>query len=314
MKQLTILSGAGINLGISATCPEATEIANFTYQKISASVYDRVEPGIKEMFSPESFDYILGGLLTINLAIDRTKEDLKRFKMNEAAFAELFRQSHLQSSIGNALDEIEEKLTVSLEQMISVVEKFNPFIDALCKKYDSINYFTLNFDGIFDHIVYGPRYSRSKEVTDFWTWDGKLNKSANTRIKIFHLHGDLRYKPTKKTKHHTPPYRWPVLVVGDQGVKKGIIASHEALLFYNQCFKSLFDSRGAAKENNLAIIGFGFREEDEHIIANIKNGLKKGVFDSASIYSPEDKLGAIWPARKWSAPGDKTLLEFIDSL
>lgn len=33
MRQLNIISGAGINLGISAVCPEATEITNFTYQK-----------------------------------------------------------------------------------------------------------------------------------------------------------------------------------------------------------------------------------------------------------------------------------------
>lgn len=314
MKQLTIISGAGVNLGISAICPEATEIADFTYQKISASVYDRVEAGIKEMFLPESFDYILGGLLTVNLAIERTKQDLKRFKMNEAAFADLFRQSHLQSSIGNALDEIEEKLTVSLRQMMSVVEKFDPYINALAQKYDSINYFTLNFDGIFDHIIYGPQYSRGKEVTDFWTGKGELNKSANAKFKIFHLHGDLRYKPTKKTSFHKPPYRWPVLVVGDQGVKKGIIASHEALLFYNQCFKSVFDGRGAAAMNNLAIVGFGFRDEDEHVISNIKNGLSKGIFDEVSVYSPEDKLGAHYPMRKWTAPGQASLLDFLGTL
>lgn len=104
------------------------------------------------------------------------------------------------------------------------------------------------------------------------------------------------------------------MVVGDQGVKKGIIASHEALLFYNQCFKSVFDSRGSAVMNNLAIVGFGFRDEDEHIISNIKNGLNKGIFDDVSVYSPEDKLSAHYPKRKWTAPGQASLLDFLGTL
>jgi hypothetical protein len=83
MRQLTIISGAGINLGISKACPEANELLSFTYQKISQSVYGKVSEHIQKMFSPDSFDYILGGLLTVNLAIEKTKRDLKRFKVNE---------------------------------------------------------------------------------------------------------------------------------------------------------------------------------------------------------------------------------------
>ncbi|MEZ5700699.1 MAG: hypothetical protein R3E42_00025 [Burkholderiaceae bacterium] len=44
--------------------------------------------------------------------------------MNEAAFADLFRQSDLQSSIANALDQIENQLTISLGQMLNVVTAF----------------------------------------------------------------------------------------------------------------------------------------------------------------------------------------------
>lgn len=106
MRNLTVLSGAGINIGVSQACPFADEMLNFSYQKISTNVYTRISADIKALFSPESFDYILGGLLTVNLAIEKTKQDLKRFNMNEAAFADLFRQSDLQSSIANALDQI----------------------------------------------------------------------------------------------------------------------------------------------------------------------------------------------------------------
>ena len=64
MRNLTILSGAGINIGVSQACPFADEMLNFSYQKISTNVYTRISPEIKALFSPESFDYILGGLLT----------------------------------------------------------------------------------------------------------------------------------------------------------------------------------------------------------------------------------------------------------
>ena len=168
MRQLTILSGAGINLGISNACPEADEMLSFTYQKISTSVYAIIDPEVKAMFTPESFDYILGGLLTINLVIEKTKVDLKRFKMNEGAFAELFKQSRLQTSISSALSSIENQLTISLGQILGVIDKFRPAIDNLFENYDSINYYTVNFDGIFDHILYGKNYARSQNVTDFW--------------------------------------------------------------------------------------------------------------------------------------------------
>ena len=200
MRQLTIVSGAGINHGVANEFPFADQLINFTYQKVSQSVYERIAPGIQEMFSEESFDYILGGLMTVNLAIERTKQDLRRFNMNEDAFSSLFRQSDLQNSIIQALDQIENQLTVSLSQMLDVVNHFSPTINELAYRYDSVNYYTVNFDGIFDHIIYGQRYARGQITTDYWARDGALNKHANAKFKIMHLHGDLRYKPFKRTR------------------------------------------------------------------------------------------------------------------
>jgi hypothetical protein len=315
VRQLTILSGAGINHGIAQVCPQDSEMANLTYQKISESVYERVSTEIRAMFSRDSFDYILGGLLTINLAIEKTKQDLKRFNMDERAFSDLFKQSTLQTSIIDALNEIEKKLTISLDQMIHVVETFDTAIEKLLKKYDSINYFTLNFDGIFDHIIYGPNYSRakSKKVTDFWRPEG-LNQSADANIKIFHLHGDLRYKPFKKMKGNTPLYNWPVLVVGDQQVKKGIIASNEALRFYNNCLSKVTEERAGFDQNNLALIGLGFRDEDKHIVDKIKHGISKNIFDDVSLYNPENQLSPITQRHQWIRPSEKNLLQFFESL
>ncbi|QPF73597.1 hypothetical protein G8A07_12135 [Roseateles sp. DAIF2] len=314
MRQLTILGGAGINLGISHACPEADEMLSFTYQKISTSVYSKIDAEVKAMFTPESFDYILGGLLTVNLAIEKTKQDLKRFNMNEAAFAELFRQSSLQASIASALSSIEEQLTISLGQILGVIDQFRPAVDKIFSKYDSINYYTVNFDGIFDHVLYGKGYSRGKDVTDFWWPSGDLDHKIDRRAKIFHLHGDLRYKPFKKTKNNNPPYKWPVLVVGDHEVKMGIITSNESLRFYNNRFKATCESRGPYQENNLAVIGFGFREEDEHIVNRLKHGIANKTFDSISLFDVEDRLSNVTDKYTWKRPEDQSLIQFIDSL
>lgn len=266
------------------------------------------------MFSPESFDYILGGLLTVNLAIEKTKQDLKRFHMNEAAFAELFRQSDLQNSIASALDSIENQLTISLGQMLGVIDKFRPAIDSIFEKYDSINYYTVNFDGIFDHILYGKNYARGKEVTDFWWPSGDFQSTINRKAKIFHLHGDLRYKPFKKTKNNNPPYKWPVLVVGDHEVKMGIITSNESLRFYNMRFRKTCEERGEFDENNIAVIGFGFRQEDEHIVNRLRQGIASKTFDSVSLFDIEDRLADVTEQYSWTRPTDKSLVEFIQAL
>jgi hypothetical protein len=308
------LTGAGINLGVSAACPFADEMLNFTYQKISMSVFQRIDPHLQELFSPESFDYILGGLLTVNLAIEKTKQDLKRFKMNEEAFANLFRQSHLQSSIVDALEQLETQLTISLRQMLEVVTAFSPSINRIAANYNSIDYFTVNFDGIFDHIIYGPQYSRKDIVTDYWRGNGEMNQKATQPIKIHHLHGDLRYKPSKITNFNKATYRWPVLVVGDQEIKKGIIAGNEALRFYNRRLNSATEAKSEPGEHTLVVIGFGFRDEDEHIVARIRHGIEAGAFDRVFLYDPCDRLENMFPARVWIHPAQMNLIDFLGLL
>jgi hypothetical protein len=314
MRQLTIVSGAGINHGVANECPFADELINFTYQKVSQSVYQRVAPEIREMFSQESFDYILGGLMTVNLAIERTKQDLRRFNMDEKAFSSLFKQADLQNSIIAALDQIENQLTVFLGQMLKVVNHFNASIDHLKNSYNSVNYFTVNFDGVFDHIIYGERYARGGDATDFWNGQGGINRDINRQFKIMHLHGDLRYKPFKRTKYNNPPYRWPVLVVGDGEVKKGIIASNEALRFYNQRLRDEFESRGDVIQKNLLIVGFGFRDEDDHIVSKIKGGIASGVFDDIVVYDFDDKLSGLSRPYRWVRPDQQGLCDLLLSL
>ena len=82
-------------------------------------------PQLQAMFTQESFDYILGGLMTINLVVEKTKQDLIRFRIDQQAFANIF-QSSLQDSIIQALDQIETQLTVSLGQMLEVVRSLIP--------------------------------------------------------------------------------------------------------------------------------------------------------------------------------------------
>lgn len=314
MSKLTILSGAGINIGVSDVCPEQQQMLNFTYQKISRSVYARIDERLRALFSEESFDYILGGLLTINLTIEKTKQDLRRFRVDENAFAQLFGQPDLQTSIQRALDQIEKQLTLSLDQMLSVVSDFNPAITALVQKFDSINYFTTNFDGIFDHIIYGPRYSRGSMVTDFWNGDGTMNRGASRKVKIHHLHGDIRYKPHKVTRSADPLYQWPVLVVGDQEVKKGLIASQDSLRFYNNKFNKAMERCDDGGDNVLAIIGFGFRGEDDHIVTKIKSAIEGGVFNRIYIFDPEDRLSGLAENYTWIDPRKENLIAFLGRL
>lgn len=314
MNQLTIIGGAGINIGVHGVCPFADEMLSFTYDKLSASVYKIIEPEIRELFKPESFDFILGGLLAVNLALEKAKENLRRYKVDEGIFSQLFRQSDLQLSIVNALERIEDQLTISQHQLVDVVKVFDPVIENLSKKFDVINYFTTNFDGIFDHVFYGLHYSRGKRVTDFWKSDGSINRDANQQIRIHHLHGDIRYKPSKKTKYNNPPYRWPVLVVGDVEAKRQLIGGQESLLLYREKFQNVMESRGSVQRNVLAIIGFGFRDEDAHIVKNIRSGLSGCVFDEVYIYDPVDHLAGIRGKRIWVRPESKDIISFLDSL
>ena len=290
MRQLTILSGAGINMGIAGVVPQAYDLPRLTYREVSHAVYNLLAPQVRAMFQPESFDHILGGLMTVNLAIEMAKQDMRRFNVNEQAFAELFMQTQLQHSVGNALTQIEHQLRISWEQMMDAIDAFDPAIEALMAKYDSINYVTLNLDAIFDHILLGRNYKRGAHVTDFWARNGGLNRVVNRKIKIFHLHGDLRCKPTKKTDMHNPPYAWPVLVVGDQRAKASMIGASEYLQFFNGSFEYLVGNRDPYLQNDLAVIGFGFREEDVHVVNPLVRGIHSGVFNSISNYDVENHL------------------------
>ncbi len=301
-------------MGISAECPEARDLIGFTYQKISSNVYHRLPPHVSAMFSPESFDYILGGLITINLTIEKTKADLARFNVNEQAFLDLFRQSDLQESIVEALDEIERQLTVSLEQMLGVVNHFDPALDVIGQKYNAVNYYTVNFDALFDHMIYGPNYKRGRVTTDFWDGYGSLRKDAQAQFSICHLHGDLRYKPNKRTRYNDPPYRWPVVVVGDSEVKKGIIGSEKALRFYNSRFRGSFSERGPWQDRTLAIIGFGFRHEDAHIVNAVEHALNNQVYDRVFLYSPENSLAHTPHRYTWVSPNQLGLRDFLQEL
>ena len=69
--------------------------------------------------------------MTINLAIEHVKRDIKRFGMNEDAFADIFKQSDLQNSIIFALDQIEQQLRISLPQLIGVLKHFDNAISHL---------------------------------------------------------------------------------------------------------------------------------------------------------------------------------------
>jgi hypothetical protein len=328
MRQLTIVSGAGINIGISKSCPEANYLLGLTYDKISKSVYNKIREDIQVLFEPDSFDFILGGLLTVNLAMEKIKGELNRFNMNKVAFDDLFNQSLIQDSIANALQQIEQSLTIPLDEVLKILKKFQRPIEKLADQYDSINYFTLNFDSVFDHMLLGPNYRRGRMCTDYW-WGNRskpeldFKPDLDARIKIFHLHGDLRYKPNKTNKMERKggeEYRWPVIVVGDQQVKRGIIASNAALSFYNNRFKELCqpngESRKTYKENNLAVIGFGFREEDTHIVNNIRQGITGGVFDNIHSYDMEDKLmlSGICAEHNWAKASETNLITFLDKL
>lgn len=315
MRQLTILSGAGINMGLQGVCPEADALLQLAYGHVSDTVYARLPQHVQQVFAPHSFDAILGGLITVNLAIENTKIEMRRFGVNEQNFADLFHQSTVQNTIIEALIAIERQLFIPLEQLLAILDRFGPTMDALFQQYDSINYYTVNFDAIFDHIMYGRRNGwRMANITDFWGAGGQLNTGAQARGKIFHLHGDLRFKPFKETNYNNPLVKWPVLVVGDQRVKQDTINSHDALRFYNQQFMQFCAGPGAyTTRNDLAIIGFGFRPEDDHIRTPIWNAMMNGTFSRIAVFDRIDHLGNT-PFQKefWNAE-QANVLQFLQS-
>lgn len=315
-KQLSILTGAGINMAIANECLPAQQqhLMDLTYQKVSQNIYNQLPANYQALFQPNSFDYILGGLMTISLAMEKTKQDAQRFNIDPAAFGDLFQTSGLQQATINALNQIEQQLTVTISTLLQTINIYDQGITQISQKYSSVNYYTLNFDGIFDHIIYGAGYKRGHLTTDYWNGNGGFNETISRQFKIHHLHGDLRYKPSKKTNYHTPPYQWPTLVVGDAEVKKGIIASHHALRFYNQRLRDTCNDRTGVQENNLLITGFGFRPEDEHIIANLNKAFNQGIFDNIFIYDVINPLKGSTVPHTWIDAQQQKLSTLLNSI
>lgn len=104
------------------------------------------------------------------------------------------------------------------------------------------------------------------------------------------------------------------MVVGDQEVKRGIIASNPALLFYNQRLRATCDQRNNFDENNLAIIGFGFREEDNHIVKQIKHGIAQNVFDDIHLFDINNTLDGTSKNHKWTNAKDYSLIDFLGTI
>lgn len=310
-----MLTGAGVNIAIANDClPAQQQLMNLTYQKISQNIYNQLPVNYQSLFQPHSFDYILGGLITISLAMEKTKLDAARFGINPNAFGTLFQTTGLQQAIINALNQIEQQLTITLQHLMSTINIYDQSIQKIAQKYNSFNYFTLNFDGIFDHVIYGENYSRGGITTDFWNANGTLNEAINRQMKVYHLHGDLRYKPSKRTNYHNPPYQWPTLVVGDAEVKKGIIASHHGLRFYNQKLRDICSVNPLFAQNTLLIAGFGFRAEDEHIIAHLNKAFTAGVFNNILIYDVVDHLANTNIPHQWIDAKNNKFVDVMNSL
>lgn len=295
MKTLNILTGAGINQAISNERPEIKDLIGFTYQSISRSVHDKLDGKWREMFSPESFDYILGALITMSSVIDKTKEDLVRYQVNQNAFGELFHQSALRDAIESSYKKIEDKLLINSNDLINVIRFYNPSISSIQNNFEKINYFTLNFDGVFDHVIYGEKdyegkLIRGNVVTDSWAGVDFTDYYNGRKFRICHLHGDIRYKPHKVSKAHPAKRLWPVLVVGDLGVKKGLIAGSKPLSTYYKYYKEQFSILN--RDSTLLIAGFGFRDEDQHISSRVKMAIENKIFGRVVVYDAIDRLSS----------------------
>ncbi|MDH1901998.1 SIR2 family protein [Comamonas aquatica] len=288
MKTLNILTGAGVNIAVSKQNPEIEDLIGFTYQSISKSVYEDLEEKWRNIFNPESFDYILGALITMSSVIDKTKEELNKYGVDLEAFGELFHQSALRAAIEESYKKIEDELLIESNQLVEVIRFYNPSIESLRENFEKINYFTLNFDGVFDHVLYGERFSRGGVVTDSWL-DGEFtNRFDDRKFRVCHLHGDIRYKPHKVSGRAPSKRLWPVLVVGDILVKKSLIAGNDALMSYYKYYKNQFSSIN--KDASLLIAGFGFRDEDQHISSKVKTAIKDEFFKEVFIYDAVDHL------------------------
>lgn len=139
-----------------------------------------------------------------------------------------------------------------------------------------------------DHVLYGERFSRGDLVTDSWV-NGKFVFRENDRkFRIFHLHGDIRYKPHKVSRKSPAKRLWPVLVVGDLSVKRSLIAGSEALVRYFNFYKNELERK--SESGVLLVAGFGFRDEDFHISSKVKSAIESDNFSEVYVYDAVDRL------------------------
>lgn len=288
MKTLNVLTGAGVNLAISRENPNISDLIGFTYQSISKSVYDDLDVKWRKIFNPESFDYILGALITMSSVIDKTKDELIKYGVNLDEFGELFHQSALRAAIEESYKKIENELLIEANQLVDVIRFYNPSIESIKDNFAKINYFTLNFDGVFDHVLYGERFSRGSVITDSWVNGEFTSTFDNRQFRICHLHGDIRYKPHKVSTKSPGKTLWPVLVVGDLSVKKSLIVGNEALNSYFSYYRNQFAAK--KPDSTLLVAGFGFREEDQHVSSKVKHAIINNYFDKVVVYDAVDRL------------------------
>ncbi len=85
--------------------------------------------------------------------------------------------------------------------------------------------------------------------------------------------------------------------------------------FYNQRLREACENRHRIQENVLLVAGFGFREEDQHVVSKIKAAVNNGIFDRMICYDIEDKF-ADWCPRpyEWRDPRNLGLNDLLHSI
>jgi len=283
MSRLVVLSGAGINMALSECGTLLGEVSSFAYRSLSENVYSLLDDNLRSIFVPDSFDMILGTLMTLDSYFERLKREVGRFLVREDDVSRLLGQSLVRDSILASLNIITEQLTIPKDELIGAVKHYDPVIEGIIARFEKVQYFTTNYDGLFDHILYGSSYGRSADLTDFWR-TRRFDPTISRRVEIVHLHGDLRYRPNKVNRFQRKSTAWPMIVVGDHQMKLEQIASQESLRFFNSHFESSVLKRKDTSEGVLAVIGFGFRAEDKHVVGPLLEALENHTFREVYIY------------------------------
>ncbi|MDH1607696.1 hypothetical protein N5J23_18230 [Comamonas aquatica] len=74
------------------------------------------------------------------------------------------------------------------------------------------------------------------------------------------------------------------------------------------------NDRTGVQENNLLITGFGFRPEDEHIIANLNKAFNQGIFDNIFIYDVINPLKGSTVPHTWIDAQQQKLSTVLNSI